>query len=324
MRLSFSAIYEALKEFEAKQSLVIIKSASDDVFKSGNDYKEIANSTIAVVKDRFQNEYRSFQKISNYNIPLVAFHCGLTTCDSSMSATYRVATEKTVFKTEATRIGFFTDSGASFYLSRLERFLGMYIGLTGEQLTAFDVKKFGLATHFVSSKNIRDLEHVLKSCDTQENCEEALEQFSFIPPNRENLELDEQRLEKIENCFGGLTLEQILENLKADGSDWANETEKTLRRMSPTSLKVCHRLLSLGRHMNLEDCAKLEWRLGVPFSVKSDLHESMKSTEKNTEPKWIPGKVEDVTEYHLTRFFGPLTDEDELTFESKRFTGGAY
>lgn len=319
--MTFSTINETLKDFETKHNVVIIKSSNDDVFKSSNDYNEIMNSSITVVKDRFRNEYQSLHQLSNYNIPVIALHCGLTTCDWSMGAKFRIATEKTIFSSKATHFGFFTDSGASYYLSRLESHLGMYIGLTGTPVKGIDVKSFGLATHYVDSETVRDLEHCLSFCETSEKCEEVLEDFSVTSVSK-NSELCEN-LEHIEKSFCGLTVEQILENLKIDGSDWAKEATKTLLKLSPTSLKVCHRLLSLGRHMSLDDCAKLEWRLSIPFSVKSDLQVGLKQI--NGVKKWDPETVENVTERHLTRFFGPLTDDDdELKFHRKARTDGVY
>ena len=46
-------------------------------------------------------------------------------------AAFKVATEKTVFAMPETKIGYFPDVGASYFLSRLDGELGTYLALTG-------------------------------------------------------------------------------------------------------------------------------------------------------------------------------------------------
>ena len=322
-------MYESLKEVEKMQKLAIVKSATEETFISGTDYREVANSPTETVKDRFRNELRSFHLLATYEIPSIALMSGFTSSNAFMSAKYRVSTEKSSFQTKGPQFGFFTDSGSSFYLPRLERNFGIFMGLTGSLVTGYDVKKFGLSTHFVESKSVRDLEEILVNCENDLDIESVLDEFSSTPTNIES-KMNE-KLEKIETCFAGLTVEQILENLKYDGGDWATETTKILRQVSPISLKVCHRLLSLGRHMSLEDCAKLEWRLAVQFALRSDLHETclmdvegLDMTGSSNKPAWNFETIEEVTEHHLSRFFGPLPDGDQLKFEMKRSTEGFH
>ena len=55
------------------------------------------------------------------------------------NATYRVATEKTMFAMPETKIGYCPDVGATFFLSRLDGEIGTYLGLTGESIKGRDV-----------------------------------------------------------------------------------------------------------------------------------------------------------------------------------------
>jgi hypothetical protein len=56
----------------------------------------------------------------------------------SINCPFRIATEKTVFAMPETLIGFFPDVGATYFLPRLDGQLGIYLGLTGHQLKAYD------------------------------------------------------------------------------------------------------------------------------------------------------------------------------------------
>ena len=49
-------------------------------------------------------------------------------------APFRVATEKTTFSMPETKIGYFPDVGASYFMSRLDGELGTYLALTSDQL----------------------------------------------------------------------------------------------------------------------------------------------------------------------------------------------
>lgn len=52
----------------------------------------------------------------------------------SVNASFRIATENTVFAMPETKIGYCPDVGASFFLSRVDGEIGTYLGLTAESL----------------------------------------------------------------------------------------------------------------------------------------------------------------------------------------------
>lgn len=52
----------------------------------------------------------------------------------SAPASFRVATENTMFAMPETKIGYCPDVGASHYLTRLDGEVGTYLALTGEAL----------------------------------------------------------------------------------------------------------------------------------------------------------------------------------------------
>jgi 3-hydroxyisobutyryl-CoA hydrolase len=59
------------------------------------------------------------------------------------------------------RIGLVTDSGSGFAFSRMDGYLGIYLGLTGFPLKGADVFYAGIATHYVPSARIPELERRL-------------------------------------------------------------------------------------------------------------------------------------------------------------------
>lgn len=72
----------------------------------------------------------------------------------------RVATEATLYAMPETAIGFFTDNGVSYILTRLngdDFALGLYLALTGSRVKGADLVKYGLATHYVPADNLENL-----------------------------------------------------------------------------------------------------------------------------------------------------------------------
>ena len=249
----FREIYHSLKDFEARKTHVIIKGAGNRSFCIGRDMTDILVNPLSVTKERFRNEFRSFYLISNYKKPTIALIDGVSFGGANcfaMCTKYRIATERSIVSMPETSVGFFGASGSSYYLSRLRNNVGVYLALTGFRLRGFDIKKVGLATNFVETKTLKSLEKELEHVDNSDDVGKTIAGFSTIPMTFES-EFD-RILPHIRECFDGGSVEEIYENLKKDGSKWAKETIKTLDLKSPTSLKVCHRQLYLGKMLTLK------------------------------------------------------------------------
>eukprot|EP00977_Amphora_coffeiformis_P020307 scaffold8058_cov158-Amphora_coffeaeformis.AAC.1 len=80
----------------------------------------------------------------------------------SIHSKYRVATEHTVFAMPETAIGLFPDVGSCYWMPRLlSDGVAVYLALTGQRLKARDLLHCGIATHYVPSAKLDDLEKAL-------------------------------------------------------------------------------------------------------------------------------------------------------------------
>ncbi|KAJ4811577.1 3-hydroxyisobutyryl-CoA hydrolase-like protein [Rhynchospora pubera] len=102
----------------------------------------------------------------------------------SLMGKFRVATENTVFAMPEPQIGHFPDVGASYFFSKLPGFFGEYMGLTGTKLGGAEMLASGLATHFVSSKNLEKLEESLSNIQSVDETivHQIINQYSENPP----------------------------------------------------------------------------------------------------------------------------------------------
>lgn len=316
-------IYPVLKEWEADPavSLVLIKGAGDRAFCAGGDVRAVAEAGKKgddLTKLFFKEEYMLNYAIGTLKTPYVAFINGITMGGGvglSVHGHFRVATERTVFAMPETAIGLFPDVGGGYMLPRMKGKLGLYLALTGHRLKGYDIKHAGVATHFVTSEKLTDLESALLNLpDPQMNTvQNVLDNYDEMCSDEEQKEFVlEKHIHQINSCFDKPTIEEILQALRDDGSDWAMRQVETLHKMSPTSLKITLRQLQEGQHLSLSDCLKMEYRLTQRCMEDNDFYEGIRAVlvDKDNNPKWKPGSLADVSNDKVNSYFKTLGDRE--------------
>ncbi|XP_073115290.1 3-hydroxyisobutyryl-CoA hydrolase-like protein 5 [Elaeis guineensis] len=125
---------------------------------------------------------------------------------------FSVVTEKTVFAVPEASIGLHTDCSFSYILSRLPGYLGEYLALTGARLNGKEMVAAGLATHFVPSEKLQELEKRLLSLDSgdENKVRSVIEEFSAaVQPDEESVL---NKLSTINKCFCGDSVEEIIKS----------------------------------------------------------------------------------------------------------------
>ncbi|GCB65767.1 hypothetical protein scyTo_0013499, partial [Scyliorhinus torazame] len=231
----------------------------------------------------------------------------------SVHGHFRVATEKTLFAMPETGIGLFPDVGGGFFLPRLKGKLGLYLALTGFRIKGRDVHQAGIATHFVTSEKIPDLERDLVSLKSpsKEDVAELLNSYHFKCKSDDKFVLAEH-MDKINRLFKTNSVEEILQNLKQDASPFALQLLETLKKMSPTSMKITFQQLEEGATKNLSEVLVMEYRLSQACMRGHDFYEGVRAVlvDKDQSPKWKPATLEEVTEEYLTSCFKPLGNKE--------------
>uniref|UniRef100_A0A671UA85 3-hydroxyisobutyryl-CoA hydrolase n=1 Tax=Sparus aurata TaxID=8175 RepID=A0A671UA85_SPAAU len=108
------------------------------------------------------------------------------------------------------------------------------------------------------------------------------------------------------------SVEGIVQNLKADGSEFANKQAETLSKMSPTSLKITYRQLKEGATLSLADVLVMEYRLSQACMRGCDFYEGVRAVlvDKDQSPKWSPSTLEEVSDQMVDQCFSSLGDKD--------------
>jgi 3-hydroxyisobutyryl-CoA hydrolase len=213
-----------------------------------------------------------------------------------------------------TAIGFFTDVGVgSFFLSKLKRNVGCYLALGGNKVKGKDNKRLGIATHFVNSTNLTKLEQEL--CDNHDLTLENID--SILNKYNEPVEGEFENIEKISTLFNANSVEDIIENLLNDKSDWSMKQLKVLGRMSPMALKVVFKLLKHCHNLTLADCLQLEYQITQNFINKSDFIEGVRALliDKDNSPKWKPATLSEISQQQVDDYFKPVPNGMKLILE---------
>jgi 3-hydroxyisobutyryl-CoA hydrolase len=182
--------------------------------------------------------------------------------------------------------------------------------LTGNRIKGISNKKLGIATHFVGTNNISNLEKEL--CDTNNLSTKLVD--DIINKYDLHLESNEYDLKKIYEMFNAPTLEEIYMNLEKDNTDWSKQQIKLLNKMNPTSLKVSIRQLNKGLNMDLKSCLQLEYQLCQRFGESKDFYEGVRAVliDKGSKPNWSPASYKEVTNEQIDWFFKPLPTDEKL------------
>ena len=320
---------------------VVVIKGSGRAFCAGGDVAALAQwnkegpAGQQASSDYFGLEYKLDHLIATYTKPYVAFMDGITMGGGvglSIHAPFRIATENTLFAMPETTIGFFPDVGASFFLPRMEGSLGTYLALTSEQLKGVDAFYHGVATHYIHSSTLQQLESRLAELqfpdymslnDRFKIINATIEEFSTgLPAERPHISGPLRKT--IDSVFhvDQPSIKAIiasLEQVKSDASSpdlqkWAEKTIKTINERSPISVAVTLQQMRIGRQWSIAQTFQREYDIASQFMAHPDFVEGVTARlieRKKERPNWSPNTLEDVKKRDVDAFFasskaGPL------------------
>lgn len=327
-----SLLAEYLEKWEKddKAELVIIKGVGR-AFSAGGDLKmfydgrEPRDSCLEVVYRMYWLCYH----IHSYKKTQVALVHGISMGGGAslmVPMKFSVVTEKTVFATPEATIGFHTDCGFSYMLSHLPGHLGEFIALTGARLNGKELVTVGLATHYVPSEKMPELEKRLMCLNSGDRnaIKSAIEEFSLDVKVDEDSVLNKQST--INECFSKDSVEEIIKSFETEarkeGNAWIGPMLKSLKRSSPTGLKITLRSIREGRKQTLAESLKKEFRLTMNIlrtTISSDVYEGIRALtiDKDNAPKWDPPTLDKVNDEKVDIVFQPFKEELELQIPEK-------
>jgi 3-hydroxyisobutyryl-CoA hydrolase len=313
---------------------VVIMKGNGRAFCAGGDVAELAKWNQEGPEgqqrssDYFGLEYKLDHLIATYTKPYVAFMDGITMGGGvglSIHAPFRIATENTLFAMPETTIGFFPDVGASFFLPRMEGALGTYLALTSEQLKGVDAFYHGVATHYIHSSTLQQLESRLAEL-----------QFPDYMPLNERFKIINATIEEFSTGLPSPTphisgalrktidsvfhadqpdIAAIMTSLQTvakssttpkDIQTWAKKTIETIQTRSPISVSVTLQQMRIGRQWSIAQTFQKEYDIASTFMSHPDFVEGVTARLINRtkkRPKWSPNNLDAVLKRDVDAFF---------------------
>jgi enoyl-CoA hydratase len=255
-------------------------------------------------------EYYLDAYIARYPKPFIAVMDGLVMGGGvglSAHAAHRIVTDRSAIALPEVGIGYTPDIGASFRLARTPGFAGTYLALTGERANGADAIYCGLADVHVASSQLTELPAALAACRSADDVRAQLGALAS-PPAAGGI-VGAQAW--IDACFGADDVEGIVARLADTRDDAAQTTLATMRKMSPTSLKVTLRNVRDATHFKrLEESFQQDYRISLACLTGHDFIEGIRAqiVDKDRNPRWQPDTLEGVTPEIVERHFKSVGD----------------
>lgn len=285
---------------------VLILGEGEKGFCAGGDVRaiyEIGREDPLEAMHFFSEEYQLNRHIYHFPKPYISFVHGICMGGGlgvSTHASHRVASDNLRMAMPETKIGFYPDVGATFFLSRLPGEIGMYLGLTGEEIDAQSALYAGLIDHIIPKKSFDKVIEALCALEAWDDTQvhQSLEKFS---EKIKKSDLSKKR-EIIDDCFKGHTLEDLLSDLDKHHDVWSMTVLQSILSRAPTSVKITFEALRRAKRMEFNECMAMEYRITEQLVQQHDFYEGVRAAiiDKDNKPIWNPNTLDDVNGYGWT------------------------
>lgn len=308
-------------QHDDKINLVIIRSNHERAFCAGGDVKSLylnGRTNTLQCMQFFYDEYRLNTLIKHYPKPYIALINGITMGGGigiSLHGSHIVAAQDLALAMPESSIGFFTDVGASYFLSRCPFYSGYYMGLTGDKINCHDAKFIGLINYIINNDNYSLIfEQIIEEL-TNENysdISEILSKYSADINTDHHHNKITNNLNNIRNIFNAPDLCELLSSLKNANNQWAQNILALLNTKSPTSLLLIFELLNRGAELDFNQCMQMEYAVAYGCLNNHDFYEGVRALliDKDNKPNWNYLTVNNTEKFNYSEYFNQSKAEE--------------
>ncbi|WP_069383597.1 enoyl-CoA hydratase/isomerase family protein [Halomonas caseinilytica] len=307
---------------------VWLEGSGDKAFCAGGDvvalYRALQETSQSdFPATYFTAEYRLDHRIHTYPKPLLVWGDGIVMGGGlglMVGGFQRLVTETTLIAMPEITIGLYPDIGASWFLGRMPKGIGAYLGLTGAQLNARDALDLGLGDCFVPRERRDDLLGALTEADYGERevptCRSVVMQVLDRFEDRQ--QAPEGRVwrhrDHLQAMVDRSDVVEAVDRLLTDDRDdaWLAANRGRLETGCPLTAHLVWRMLERHRHGSLADAFRDELALSVQCCHRGDLAEGVRALliDKDKQPRWSHRDVASVPEAEVQALMrSPWDDE---------------
>ena len=296
--------------------MIVMDAAGDKAFSAGGDidvmYRTGKQGNYEYGQKFWRDEYRMDAKLFEFPKPIAPFMQGFTMGGGvgiSCHGSHRVVGDSSRIAMPECGIGLVPDVGGSLILARAPGRLGEYLGTTGARMGPGDAIHVGFADFYIPESDWPLLiAHLEETGDWTE-----IDRAAHPAPESPLAALQPQ----IDSHFGGETLRDILNALKASDSEFAADALKALGRNSPLSVACTIELVHRSRAIDtIRGALTQEYRFTARSMEHGDFIEGIRAQiiDKDRNPNWKHVDFNAVTDMDVAQMLMPL-GKDELVWE---------
>lgn len=302
-------IYEALKKFEDDSNIraILFDSHAEKGLSAGGDLKEIyynylTNDEETKKEEFFEKEFDLNKYIMDYPKPIISHWFGIIMGGGiglTIHSDLIIADETTNWAMPETSLGFVPDVSVGYYISRLDRALGQYVGLIGSRLYPIDLVKNDLAHILIDPKDYQEiLEIIVRLSETSEDLigdiKNEISSFAIKEGTSPNIE----NAAKINHHFAKDSVEEIVKSLKEADDDFARASLEALESRDPFMVKVQFEKYFLGKKLSRKETIDLDLDI-IRYGLKTGaIKEGIRAKliDKDNKAAWPVSSLADVDE----------------------------
>lgn len=313
----------ALWRHDPEIHCIFIHGSGDKGFCAGGDVKLVREaieksktnlSDFEYVLNFFCQEYRNDYQLSLIEKPIICWASGITMGGGMgvmQGASYRIATETSVFAMPEISIGLYPDVGASYFLSKLPPGVGLFLGLTGARFGPHDAIELELADFYIKST---DKSNVLESLSTQKWTSDLGANHSLVTEVLINHKVPLRLRATVSSHIQSLALLDRATNLQeafetlmslSKTSPWVAESLEILKKGSPLSACIIFEYLNRAKALSRKEVFLQDFNLSIHFSKHNDFSEGVRAVlvAKDNKPKWQHSTFDSITKSEIESYF---------------------
>ena len=285
-------------EEDKRIGAVLVKGAGERAFCAGGDIILLHDSGKAGdgrAEEFWRVEYALNELIYRYKKPYISMIDGIVMGGGvglSVHGRLRVAGDRTFFAMPETGIGYFPDVGGTYFLPRLGRDIGNWLGLTGARLKTDQTCAFGIANVYIPSEQHEAFITALGKADLDGLDGPVMNVIKSFVKQPDMPEPTPAAL----SAFDKDTLPEIYAALRADKSEWAAKQLSLLTSKSPLAIYITFEALRRGRGFSFREAMRQELDLSLNFMSIPDFFEGVRAAviDKDRNPQWAAASIDDV------------------------------
>lgn len=297
-------------------TMLVIDAEGDRAFCAGGDLMGIYNAMVAEDFDKprqfWRDEYAMNAALFHFPKPVATFLQGYTMGGGvgvGCHGSHRIVCDTSRIAMPECGIGLAPDVGGTLILARAPGRLGEYLGTTGHRMGPGDAIHAGFADYYVPEGDWRALIAELEATGDWTSIDAAAKPAPEAPLQSQEVTINAN--------FGGETLRDIVNALNANGSDWANDTLKTMSRNAPRAMAAAVELVHRARTRDtIEHALTQEYRFNHRIAEQGDFQEGIRAliVNKDKSPSWAKDAIDSASPAEISAMLLPL-GADELTLE---------